>query len=58
MHQSFIVIGGKGVAEIDGKDIEVSSGDAVYVPPNTVHKLHPSADEMIELIWLAWGEGA
>ncbi len=58
MHQSFIVIGGKGVAEIDEKELRVSSGDAVYVPPNTVHKLSPSEDEMIELIWLAWGEGA
>ncbi len=58
MHQCFIIIGGKGTAEVDERKIEVSRGDAIYVPPNTIHKLWATDHDLLELIWLAWGEGA
>ncbi len=58
MHQAFIVIGGEGTAIIGETETEVSMGQALYVPPDTVHMLRTGGPDPLEIIWLAWGEGA
>ena len=46
-HETFIV-SGSGAVEIDGELIELTKGDAVYVPANAVH--HFEADDGMEMI--------
>lgn len=58
MHQAFIVIGGDGLATIGESRFPVRRGQAVYVPPDTVHILETAGAEPLEIIWLAWGEKA
>jgi len=58
MHQAFIIIGGKGMATIGERRFAVEGGEAVYIPPETVHMLETGGPEPLELIWLAWGERA
>lgn len=50
--QLFISISGKGKVVVDESVFDLQPKTAVYVPPNTVHQIQ--ADEMVELIWLAW----
>ena len=50
--QVLVLIKGEGVAYIGGKMVEVSAGEAVYIPVNTIHKI--TAEEDMELIWIAW----
>lgn len=56
--QTFVIIGGAGTATIGGDTISVQSGRAYFVPPNSDHVLWPEEGGHVELIWIAWGEGA
>lgn len=58
MSQAFLVIAGTGTATVGDNEIAVSPGDAVYVPPRSVHMLRTDGPDPLEIIWLAWGEGA
>jgi mannose-6-phosphate isomerase-like protein (cupin superfamily) len=58
MHQGFIIIGGCGIATIGELRFNIRQGQAVYIPPHTVHMLTPGGPTAVELIWLAWGEKA
>lgn len=58
LHQAFIIIGGKGMATIGEQRFAVEAGEAVYIPPDTVHMLETGGPDPLELIWLAWGERA
>ncbi len=50
--QLFIVISGKGKAIIADEEFDLQSRRAFYIPPNAAHQLR--AEELVELIWLAW----
>lgn len=56
--QAFIFISGEGMAKIGDKTIEVKSGEAYFIPPNTDHIVWTDSNEPLVLIWLAWGEKA
>lgn len=58
MFQAFLVIAGTGTATVKEQDIEVAPGDAVFIPPQSVHMLRTDGPDPLEIIWLAWGEGA
>ena len=42
-HEFYYVMNGKGVMTIDGEDREITQGDLVYIPPNTINQ-HFNAD--------------
>jgi len=56
--QAFVIISGRGYAKIGGAEVEVGPGESYYIPPDSDHVLWPAPGESLELIWLAWGEGA
>ena len=56
--QAFIVITGRGRAQIGDRTIEIQAGESYLIPPNTEHIAWPDDEQALELIWLAWGEGA
>jgi mannose-6-phosphate isomerase-like protein (cupin superfamily) len=56
--QCFIIIGGKGVANIDNKEIDLENGMAIHVPPNVIHTFKAKPNEKLEFIWIAYGKGA
>jgi mannose-6-phosphate isomerase-like protein (cupin superfamily) len=56
--QAFIFISGKGFAKIGEKTMRVRAGEAYYIPPGSDHVVWTEGDNSLELIYLAWGEGA
>ena len=43
-HEFYFVMSGRGVMTVAGEDRDVSPGDLVYIPPDTVHSLKPISD--------------
>jgi mannose-6-phosphate isomerase-like protein (cupin superfamily) len=56
--QVISVIGGKGLAVIDGVEVALERGIAVHVPPRTTHLIKATGSERLELFWVAYGSGA
>jgi mannose-6-phosphate isomerase-like protein (cupin superfamily) len=56
--QAFVIISGRGRAKIGEAEVEVRAGESYYIPPDADHVLWPAQGESLEVIWLAWGEGA
>ncbi|MFP4457647.1 MAG: cupin domain-containing protein [Clostridia bacterium] len=56
--QCFIIIAGRGVANIDNKEIDIEKGMAIHVPPNVIHTFKAKPNDTLEFIWIAYGEGA
>jgi mannose-6-phosphate isomerase-like protein (cupin superfamily) len=56
--QAFVIISGRGHAKIGECGVEVKAGESYYVPAGADHVLWPAEGEALELIWMAWGEGA
>lgn len=50
--QLFITLQGKGKAIVDDKEFELQPKRVVYIPPNVIHQVR--AEELVELIWIAW----
>jgi quercetin dioxygenase-like cupin family protein len=46
--ESFVVIVGRGVFDVDGERHEVGPGDAISVPPDTTFRLANEGDEPFE----------
>ena len=40
-HEFYFVMSGRGVMIVAGEERDVSPGDLVYIPPDTVHSLRP-----------------
>ncbi len=57
-YQVFIVIGGRGRARIGNTEVKLREGCAIHVPPQTIHTLRAEGEHRLEVIWLAYGEGA
>ncbi len=57
-HQAFVFVSGKGWAKIGDRTVQVSGGEAYYIPPNSDHIVWVEDDRPLVLIYLAWGEGA
>jgi quercetin dioxygenase-like cupin family protein len=43
-HEFYYVTAGKGIMTIGDEVVEISQGDLVRIPPNTVHSLRPITD--------------
>ncbi len=43
-HEFYYVTSGRGTMTIADEDREISQGDLVYIPPDTVHSLKPISD--------------
>ena len=56
--QAFVFISGEGYAKIGEETIPVRAGEAYYIPPGSDHVVWTESDHPLELIFLAWGEGA
>jgi mannose-6-phosphate isomerase-like protein (cupin superfamily) len=50
--QLFIALSGKGKVIIADEEFDLQPKRAVYIPPNAIHQIR--AEELVELIWLAW----
>lgn len=58
MDQFISVIGGEGIAVIDGREVSLCRGIAVHVPPMATHVFRATPGSRLELFWLAYGKGA
>jgi len=43
-HEFYYVTSGRGIMTIADEECEISQGDLVRIPPNTVHSLRPVSD--------------
>lgn len=43
-HEFYYVTSGRGLMTIGDEEREISQGDLVYIPPDTVHSLKPVSD--------------
>jgi mannose-6-phosphate isomerase-like protein (cupin superfamily) len=56
--QAYVVIRGRARILIDRRTVEVPAGQSIYVPPGAKHAVRSQDGSEVELLWLAWGEGA
>jgi len=58
--QAFVILSGSGRARIGNETLVLEAGNAYHVPPHAEHVVEPGPDSKgpVELIWMAWGEGA
>lgn len=56
--QAFVFISGAGWARIGDRTVAVRAGESYYVPPGEEHVVWTESEEPLDLIFLAWGEGA
>jgi len=52
-HEFYFVMSGQGVMTIGAEHRDVQPGDLVYIPPDAVHSLRPSADVPIHCFCFA-----
>ena len=48
--QVYVIIQGQGIMQVDGDQQVVSSGDMVYIPPNSLHGINNQSDEKLTYI--------
>lgn len=56
--QYFIITRGRGFARIGSDTLLIRENEAYYIAPGSDHVFWTEADEPMEMIFLAWGEGA
>ena len=56
--QALVFINGIGFAKIGEVVQEVHAGEAYYIPPGNEHIVWNESNDPLNLIFLAWGEGA
>lgn len=56
--QAYVVVRGKARLRYGHRWVQVGEGQVVYVPPGMIHALRSQDGEAVELLWLAWGDGA
>ena len=54
-HEFYYVTSGKGIMTIGDEQCEISQGDLVRIPPNTVHSLRPTGGGAIHCFCFAVG---
>src|ERR1700675_4794209 len=52
-HEFYFVMSGRGVMIVAGEERDVSPGDLVYIPPDTVHSLRPTGGGAIHCFCFA-----
>jgi hypothetical protein len=56
--QAYVILRGRAQVEIDRRSVEVPAGETIYIPPAAKHAVKSLDGGEVELLWLAWGEGA
>ena len=56
--QAFIFLSGSGKAQLGDHLCDVKGGESYHIPPGSAHMVWNELDEPLELLFLAWGEGA
>ncbi|HWN80822.1 MAG TPA: cupin domain-containing protein [Candidatus Udaeobacter sp.] len=56
--QAYVILRGRARIVIDRRPVEVPAGESIYVPPGAKHAVRSQDGGEVELLWLAWGEGA
>ncbi len=56
--QMIIVTRGQFSARLDGRELILSEGQAVFIPAGMTHEFWAEAGQYGELVWTAFGEGA
>jgi mannose-6-phosphate isomerase-like protein (cupin superfamily) len=56
--QAYVVIRGKARIQIDRRAVEVPAGESIYIPPGAKHAVQSQDGAEVEVLWLAWGDGA
>ena len=54
-HEFYFVMTGEGVMTVGTETRDVSPGDLIYIPPDTVHSLRPTGDDAIHCFCFAVG---
>jgi mannose-6-phosphate isomerase-like protein (cupin superfamily) len=54
-HEFYFVMSGRGVMTVGTEERDVDQGDLIYIPPDTVHSLRPTGDEVIRCFCFAVG---
>ena len=54
--ETFIILRGRGKISVDGETQNVGSGDVIYLPRNSKHRIvNVSPDERLEFLTIFWG---
>jgi mannose-6-phosphate isomerase-like protein (cupin superfamily) len=56
--QAYVVVRGQARVRYGHRWVEVAEGEAIYIPPGTIHAVRSRDSAAVEVLWLAWGEGA
>ena len=55
-HETFVVLSGSGVIEVDQESAPVTAGDVIYLAPNSHHTMkNTSQTERLDFIPIFWG---
>jgi mannose-6-phosphate isomerase-like protein (cupin superfamily) len=54
-HEFYFVMTGEGVMTVGAEERNVTPGDLIYIPPDTVHSLRPTGGEKIRCFCFAVG---
>lgn len=54
--ETFVIMSGRGVINVDGEESAVSAGDVVYLPRGSTHTLANHSDsERLDFLTIFWG---
>ena len=56
--QAYVILRGRARVLIGRQAVEVPAGESIYIPPGAKHAVRSQDGGEVELLWLAWGEGA
>jgi methionyl-tRNA synthetase len=55
-HETFLILSGRGLMSVDDETSEVSTGDLIYLPPNSYHTIKNLSDEeRLDFLTIFWG---
>ena len=56
--QAYVILRGLARVRMGQRAEEVPAGQSIYIPPGTMHAVESRDGGEVELLWLAWGDGA
>ncbi len=56
--QAYVILRGLARVRMGQRAEEVPAGQSIYIPPGTMHAVESRDGQEVELLWLAWGDGA
>jgi mannose-6-phosphate isomerase-like protein (cupin superfamily) len=56
--QLIVITDGRGQARLGGREQALEAGEAILIPPGMRHEFWAEDGQTVEMIWIAFGEGA